>query len=453
VQRQLSRYHVTSPRFVDDRDGIARRVVYATRTAGVRVLDDATWLALAEGRGEELDSAVVDDLAEIELLVPSGEDELATVVGRHDAATERHSVLSLVLCPTAACQLGCDYCGQEHSHKWLSEEHQSAFLRTVDAKLRRRAFESLDICWFGAEPLLAMKVIRAFTPRIRELAQQHGCAYGSRIITNGLALTEKRATELVKQHSIRAIDITLDGVAESHDARRHTKSGRSTFDRIFRNLEAVAKRDDLDVDITLRTNVDASNFGDVSLLIRMLADAGIQRRIGYYIAPIHSWGNDADKASLPPEDFASREIEWLAEMIMHDFKVGLIPPPKPVVCLAVQPEGTLVDADGRLFNCTEAPYVPAYENGRYGIGDVVNGEQPAGRSELADFNRRVAADEYACSTCRMLPVCGGACPKAWLEGSRPCPSALHNMPERLLLAYALSVEGEEPAAATATARL
>jgi uncharacterized protein len=38
----------------------------------------------------------------------------------------------------------------------------------------------------------------------------------------------------------------------------------------------------------------------------------------------------------------------------------------------------------------------------------------------------------------MLPVCGGACPKAWLEGHRPCPSAKWNIESRLLLSYAAS---------------
>ena len=38
----------------------------------------------------------------------------------------------------------------------------------------------------------------------------------------------------------------------------------------------------------------------------------------------------------------------------------------------------------------------------------------------------------------MLPVCGGQCPKAWLEGTAPCPPPKYNIRERLNVLYALS---------------
>ena len=63
---------------------------------------------------------------------------------------------------------------------------------------------------------------------------------------------------------------------------------------------------------------------------------------------------------------------------------------------------------------------------------------PGKRDRLGNFNERIRQGEYPCSTCRMLPVCGGACPKSWLEGIEPCPSAKSNVEQRLLLSYALS---------------
>jgi uncharacterized protein len=47
----------------------------------------------------------------------------------------------------------------------------------------------------------------------------------------------------------------------------------------------------------------------------------------------------------------------------------------------------------------------------------------------------------------MLPVCGGLCPKSWLEGTPACPSAKFNITERLMLQYALErgALGDPPA--------
>ena len=167
--------------------------------------------------------------------------------------------------------------------------------------------------------------------------------------------------------------------------------------------------------------------------------AGIQERITYYVAPVHAWGNDADAAALSPEDFAALEIQWFCDMIRLGFRPGLLPGRKHIVCMAVQPDSILVDATGTLFNCTEVPYVPAYGSpNQFAIGDVTTGEHLERRNLLGDFNTRVQNAEYSCSRCPMLPVCGGACPKAWLEGDKPCPSTLHNIGSRLLLAAAAS---------------
>jgi uncharacterized protein len=105
-----------------------------------------------------------------------------------------------------------------------------------------------------------------------------------------LALTEKVATELAKEHAVNYITVGLDGVAEFHDARRHRKNGQATFRQIFSSVVALARRTDLDTEINIRSNVDQYNYERVSPLLRMLAEEGVQQRVKYYVASIHSWG-------------------------------------------------------------------------------------------------------------------------------------------------------------------
>ncbi|MGW7444881.1 radical SAM protein [Kitasatospora sp. NPDC054795] len=410
-------------------------MVFATRSAEVRILGERTW-DLVRSSPEMLPVGILDDLTDIRLLVDENEDELSHVVGENQRAIDDYRRLSLVVTPTAQCQLGCGYCGQEHSARWLSPRHQDAFVRHVGRKLERSTYRGVDVCWFGAEPLVGMSVIRELTPRLRTVSERSSCSFGARVITNGLALSKRIARELVDRHAVRSIDITLDGPPEYHDERRGTKAGTPTFRRIFANLVALAESD-LDVGITLRINVDAKNYHGISRLIEMLAAAGLQKRVACYFAPIHSWGNDAHTEALPSERYAALEMEWYAELMLAGFATSLLPERKRIVCLAVQPEGVLVDAGGNLFHCTEAPYVPAYgEPNAMAIGNVETGEVPGRRIGLADFNSAVLKGAHDCSSCAMLPVCGGACPKLWGEGVAPCPSTLHNMPQRLLLTLA-----------------
>lgn len=448
---KLSRYHVVTQPCVDEIDEQVKRVIFATRTAEVRIINEAAWHILESEKFDSLPKAILSDLIDIELLVPASEDELTTILSRNKGAAEDSDCLYMVIQPTAHCQLGCGYCGQEHTNKWLNANHQDLFLERQREKLKAERYHKLLVCWFGAEPLSGLGVMRSFTPRLRALAEEFNCTYEARIITNGLALTDKVATEIVNDLAVRDIHITLDGTAEYHNVRRHRKNGKATFEQIFSNTIALARRQDLDTNLNVRCNVDRRNYEGVLPLMQMLAEAGVQERINFYVAPIHSWGNDAHTLSLSTEEFAEWEIKWLAQMIELGFNPGLTPGRKPIVCLAVMPQGDLVDAHGSLFNCTEVSYVPTYGTpNKFAIGHVSSGEILGKRNLLGDFNARVGRGEYLCSSCRMLPVCGGACPKLWHEGIIPCPSTKYNIEERLLLSYATSRLVNEPSSIEGT---
>jgi uncharacterized protein len=436
---RLSAYHVASQAFLDEHDSITKRLVFATRTATVVVIPEQCWIATRNGNFAVLPEPMVAELRDIELVVPTDTDELGTVLARQRTASATDDGLSLVIQPTAACQLACGYCGQEHSRTHLSEAHQDQFLDSARRSLATGRYHALRIGWFGAEPLVGLRVMRRLSPRLQALAAEFGCDYTSSITTNGLSLTDDTATELVKTHAVRSLTVSLDGLREVHDARRPTKSGKPSFERILANLLRLCRRADLDLDIDVRVNVDRRNADQVVPLLRLLAAGGVQDRIHFYVAPVHSWGNDAHERSLSPEEFANAEIAWFGEMARLGFRVSAVPALTPVVCIAVKPDSAVVDATGALYNCTEVSYVPAYGTpNRFSVGHVETGTNLAARQMLGDFHDRVAAGAYSCATCRMLPVCGGACPKQWLEGRAPCPSAKFNIEDRLLLSYALS---------------
>ncbi len=436
---KLSHYHVATQPFYDDLEGRIKRVVLATRTASVRIIDDASWNLLETENFNQLPQDILSDLVDIELIVPFDENELKTILALNDAAAIDDSDLYLVVQPTASCQLGCHYCGQQHTNKLMSEEDQQRFIERTRSQLETKKFNSLSISWFGAEPLVGLSVMRTLTPQLKSLAENFGCSYNAKIVTNGLALTEKIATEIINELGVNTIEITLDGVAEFHDVRRMQKNGSPTFDKIFTNVTALVHRQDLDAQLTIRCNVDYQNYDSVSLLLQQLATAGIQDKISFYVAPIHSWGNDAHTRSLSKEEFAAWEIAWFGEMVELGFNVALIPERTPLVCMAIMPNAELVDAYGNIFNCTEVSYVPTYgKDNEYAIDHLSGKQMPGSRKRLGNFNERVRQGEYPCSTCPMLPVCGGGCPKIWLEGLEPCPSTKYNIEERLLLTYALS---------------
>lgn len=433
---KLSDYLVSSSIFSENSS--PRLVVFATRTASMFEVPFPVWQALRTGAFDDLPPLMKEELIRAEVLVPKDENELSVLLARNRDAISANPHLNYVIQPTAHCQLGCGYCGQTHERKNLAPASEDAILHDLHNRLDAGRFSELNLCWFGAEPLSGITQMRRMTPRLRRIAEEKGAEYRAAIITNGLALSRKVGRELVEQMGIVSITVSLDGTAAYHDRRRHTKAGKPTFNQILANLVALAETTaDNPVEIKVRCNVDRENAPGVLPLMQCLHDEGLQNIVQFYTAPIHAWGNDAHLRSLDPGDYARMELSWFADMRRLGFQVPLVPKVQRVVCLAVQPEAALVDAHGTLFNCTEVSYVDSYGSpNRFAIGDVTGGEHGSVRDVLGTFNDQVEAGAFGCSRCPMLPVCGGACPKEWIEGRAPCPSFKQNMADRLLLAAA-----------------
>jgi uncharacterized protein len=440
MQHKLSFYHVVTPPFLDPADGAVNRIVFATRSGQVRIVDEGTWQSLLAG-APSLPDALTSELADMQLLVAADENELKQVLDRSNAASASTSDYYSVIQPTALCQLGCDYCGQEHTSKQLSEVDQDLVLERIKHGLGRSSrYATLSICWFGGEPLLGLAAMRRMTPRLIEIAAAANCTYGAKIVTNGVALTPALIRELAGPMQVKQIEVTLDGVAEVHDARRHNKGGGPTFDRIFANLLALTKFAEHGVSVSVRCNVDRRNYHSVSPLLQQLAEAGVQRAIKFYVASVYSWGNAAHELALTPDEFALMETDWLRQQVELGFDPQLIPSQKAIVCMAVKPESRLYDAYGNIFNCTEVSYVPSYGMpNKYLLGQIWKEDAKSPRDRLGDFNQKIEDGTYQCSSCSMLPVCGGGCPKKWLEGYVPCPSTKRNMRDRLQLMYAAAL--------------
>jgi uncharacterized protein len=98
----------------------------------------------------------------------------------------------------------------------------------------------------------------------------------------------------------------------------------------------------------------------------------------------------------------------------------------------------LIDAFGNVFNCYEMPFVSELQ--KFKMGNIFDGDYDERNCqkpynnwyELISNDNRFAS----CRECIMLPLCGGLCPKHWLDGREiPCPSFKNNLPERLRLFY------------------
>ena len=372
-------------------------------------------------------------LAQVGLLVDDARDEVAEVLDASRRAADGR-VRDFVVMPSAYCNMGCGYCGQRHERVTVARDHRSALAERVERAAASGRYDRIGVRWFGGEPLLAFAVLRDLSQRFVASADAAGIGYAAKLVTNGALLDARKLRALHRECRVAAIEVTLDGPAETHDASRPLKNGHGSFRHITTVIAAALAAEELTgLRFIIRSNVGVGNAALAEPFAAALAGAGLAHdRVSCYPAPIHSWGNDVSAAALSSAEAAAVELEWFTAYQRHGLRFPLLPnKPRRVVCAAVTRHSEVVAPDGGIYSCTEQPLVPGQGDARVGHVSVLDPAalRPAGAFD--DWHDALAAGETGCRDCAILPLCGGACPKLWREGTPPCPSLRTNVRQRL----------------------
>lgn len=322
---KLSKYHLTTD-LLDDYDFPNKQILFSTRTGTSLMIDSEIYQNLKTDNFNAIKNDMVDLLKKNLIIVDSEEDEFLIVTSENDKSREEVDVLSFTIQPSANCQLGCYYCAQNHSKDYASDDIIEKYVKRILHFLDSgKTYRGLNIIWYGGEPLTGLSSIKKTTKKLLEICNERGLHYNASMVTNGLSLKKDIFQDLVTNYKIRDFQITLDGLAESHDQRRYTKSGESTFDIIFKNIIDCTRTQayqNKQGGISIRINIDKTNHQFVNPLLEYLVEKEINNYVAVSFAPIVDWGgNDAGKDSLTNEQFAEKEIEWL--LYCFDNKIKL----------------------------------------------------------------------------------------------------------------------------------
>ena len=189
-----------------------------------------------DGLSENL-SELQKQLADLGFIISDNVDEENRALFLHQSL-HRTDTMHLVVMPTEACNFRCTYCYQTFPRGKMKQEIREGLKSFISRKAA--SLQTLNISWFGGEPLLALDVIVELSESILADVQKHGLTYTAEISTNGYLLTEQNFRSLLSCN-VRRFMITLDGMAEIHDSRRFLASGEKTFNLIIENLKAIKK--------------------------------------------------------------------------------------------------------------------------------------------------------------------------------------------------------------------
>ncbi len=327
----------------------------------------------------------------------------------------RNDHLQLILFPTEDCNFRCVYCYEDFRFGRMRPGVQQG-IRSLVQK-RAPGLKTLEIGWFGGEPLTAYDIVLDLTRYFVRAAQEHDVFLLQHMTTNGYLLTPDRFGEL-HGLGLRNYQVTLDGSEEEHDEKRIGKGGFRTFGVIWNNLESM-KDSRFDFVVTIRVNVDRENLTHMPAFIERLATTfGSDRRFRLHLHKVGRWGgaNDASLETIDDERALLR-LYRLARDAGVQLDLNMNPGSK--VCYAALPYSFVVRADGRINKCTVALEEAENQVGRI----LADGSLLLNSERLRPWILDGSLTDPVCQTCAIRPLCeGNACP--WVrirDGKRPCP--------------------------------
>ena len=368
-------------------------------------------------------------------------DELANI--RHDMYAARFSTdtLGLTIAPTLNCNFRCFYCYEKDvlENKSMTDDVANKILNFIKFKIKLINF--LDITWYGGEPLLEKARILSLSKSIIQICEKNKVDYSAGIVTNGYLLDCETLLKL-RDCKVNTIQITLDGVAETHDKRRYLKNRGKTFDKIINNLLSLStlykedKEENLP-SINLRINVDKSNKNDAFELLDFITESSLSNFIAPYVAAVYDPKDIDNKYTLTANEYNKLKNQFINKCIDDGYDINyeaFYPIRINSNCGCDQINSVVIDPEGNIYKCWEEIGDMDACIGK--IGDESVSNLPSCYFDYMLFDPTL---DKECSGCKVLPICmGGGCPlRRSRDNVKGCGGYISELKHSIIKSYEL----------------
>jgi len=411
--------------------------LYNARTNGFIRLDETTYeylTTLQELRYgislQGIDTEMSEILLRMKVLVDDFEDDNFVIQKKFLKYHENFDTTSLgvIIVPTLSCNFACPYCYEHNQPDTIMND--DTIRDTIRFIKGFKKADDLNLCWHGGEPLVAKNAIFKL---LHELQKSDLRTTTHSLVTNGYLLDYDTCVKL-RDYNLTFLQITIDGMPETHNKTRIHKSGHSTFEKIVSNIETFF---DINPEclVLIRVNVHEGNKDEFPLLCNYLT-ARWGKNKKYIIALQYV----DDRGGCKVKCLKHRErIKYVTELHKNceidlsqfypSFRLG--------GCSADHVNTFIIGTDGELYKC----WVEVGQKDKV-IGHI--NEPTLNLSRLSEFI--VGSDMFndeKCVSCQLLPICDGGCElyriNSKVDGSPYdiCPYAVEDIPLLLDTFYEL----------------
>jgi uncharacterized protein len=359
---------------------------------------------------KNIDKELFAELKKWLMLCDNYKDEFLIIKSQLISIRNSDKNIHFTIAPTMDCCFSCFYCFEKGNHrkKYITEEVMDSIIKNIE---NRKELQSINITWFGGEPLMAIDKMREFHKKFRDVWKG---AFTSRIITTAHHITTE-VIDILKEIEVTSMQITLDGAEETHNSIKFTKNCNNAFQKVISNIDLLTEKyPELIIDIRVNTTpknaaeyVDLHNFiqkrysgKPISMYPGFVKDRNKNKNI--YIDS--NFLNNNDFALFCTDLWKNHKISthWLKYETAITYEC------------AIRNKNTFaVDPEGYVYQCWEV-----IGNKKYAIGKLDKDGNVIITNQTELHRNLYGSDPLAnqeCIECSYLPMCAGGCPIQRIE--------------------------------------
>ena len=294
--------------------------------------------------------------------------------------------LDLTIILTETCNFQCVYCYQSKISRIFTKKDANNLLKKIE-ELYKNGLRTMQIHYFGGEPLLNFDILEYIDSKIKELSSVYNVKYIKHITTNGSLLTK----EILDKINFDLIQLTFDGNENWHQKLKISNSFS------YRQLLDLAKliMSDSQSNLSIRFNICKENKDSfLETLETLLSYPSFDsKRVRFAFNPMRNFTNSKHFTELTPEEFS--QIDWTLRKFLQKHGIKLfLPAAIKQPCKFISGNAICVGHELKTYFCTSC-----FNNG---ISSFPTDHVPLSTNYHYNFKEK-------CKKCSVLPLCLNAC--------------------------------------------